>query len=934
MKNKLLAIIAILMMLIGTFAFVFKPAHAVDSYKFLTVDYSPNPMLGGAVPDIAPPVGMHNFTLNSVINCTAEMYVTVSSDTQYKFHHWERYAEESNTTWVGTVGVNEVMVTMSENKTMTAFYTPQYTLTVITPYDVPNIWDSGVWYENVSSRWFDENDTAYAGVMKSNPNDWMTIGTWCRAYLVNFTGDASGKTYYPGYFWTSDLITMDGPKTAIAEWVVKYRLWTDPDSEYDPWGPGSGEYDPGKRGWYDDCTDVDLTAPIFDNENVGNWRWRFDYWLVERYNGTHWVQTIYTTENITVHLGPPTKATVYFQLQYYLTVSDSPSILDTGIESYTGYYDYCTNVTITTPAIVPDPSDPGIRWVFDHWWLASVFDVYNTTVTVHIEHATTVGKTLYAIYTKEYYLEVQDNVGDLSGVSSLSGWFAPGTVVPLSCPNIINIDTTSRYKFVEWVKDPGHFVATTPATTITMNSPRNATAFYKLQYVMHVEADPYALNAKPQLPGWPKDLWRDANKKYWTPIAASLIPDLPYDWYFDHFTVNGAPQTQYMNQIKINMTGPMNVIAHYLGKPAFFIVPQTVIVDAPAACTTFTVNVTAANLVDLYAMDFNVTWNPNYLELVDVDVEVNEIWTLFWIAHQEVDNVNGNFWFVATSLDGAPDNPYGFNGTNKIVALTFHIIYDPCYIAVDYEVHCDIDLIINQLADSNANQINPWNIHGGYYQINAIQPTLYLKPATVTVSQKDVVFTVELWIKDAVKLHDWSAYVFFDSAHMQIISIALDTTFLIGPYEMMYYWKSNLFNATHGIADMWVVQQQPGETLAYGEGRLATLTFRVNQTIFWTISNPLLHSWITIDTQYDSTWISVKCPFYEVIEPPLLLLEHCEYKYLPIPGDVNMDGIVDVLDLILVAQDMGTSTYDLDEDCDVDLIDLVYVAINFGRDEP
>ena len=914
MKMKLVTTLMFLMLLIGTVGVAFNfasPAKAVDTYVWLTIDYAP---AGMPVPDTAPSVGVHNYTIDSVINITAPLEVD-DGDTKYLFDNWTITFD--STVWSTTN--NKHMITMSQNKTATAYYKVQYLFTVITAFDVPNIWD-GSWYENVSSRWFDAGATTYAGVMKNNPNDWISTGTWERAYFINWTGDSSGKTYYPGYFWTSDPITMDGPKTAVAEWVMKYYLWTDPDSEYDPWGPGSNEFDPDKRGWYDDCTDVDLTAPSVDNENVGNWRWRFDYWIVERWNGSAWVTETLMSESITVHLGPQTKATGYFFLQYYLTVADSPSMLDTGLEGYSGYYDYCTDKTLVAPDPVPDPSDPGIRWVFDHWYLAGVLDVYNTTVTVHIEDANCVGKTLYAIYTREYFLEVTDNIGGLSGVSSLSGWFAPGTVVPLTAPDPVSGGSDTQYVFIEWVKDPGNFKG--PASTaITMNGPRTATAYYKTQYWVTWTANPSSLNT--QLPGWPGGGWRDANVKYWWSADSGPLSGYPFDFYFDHWEMNGVPQAQYASSVLINTTGPITGVAVYLGKPAFFITPQMVVKDAPAECTTFTVNVTAANLIDLYAMDFKVTWDPVLLELVDVDVEVDEIWTEKFVAKNEVNNTAGTYWFVATSLDD-----YGFNGTNKIVALTFHIIYDPCYIAVDYYVECDLDLDINQLANHNAQPISPWNIHGGEYRINALQPKIEMRPDLVTASQKDVVFTVEIWIVDAVKLHDWYAEISFNTDHLDIIEVEIDTTFLTGPYEIFQYEKHD----DTGEILIYIKQQQPGETLAYGEGRLATLTFKVHDTIFWTTpTNPILHSWII----FTDLWISVKCPDLYWIPMGLLDIVECEYKYIPIPGDVNMDGVVNVLDLQLVAADYGSSTtYDLNEDLDVDLIDLVLVAINFGRNEP
>jgi hypothetical protein len=912
MKSKPLAIIALLMLLIGVSSAVFTPeyfANATD-YVYLTIDYAP---VGMPVPNTAPPVGVHNYTIGSKINITAPLVVE-DGDVRYLFDNW-------TITWDGgsfSTTNNKHLVTMDKNKTATAYYSVQYLFTVITPFDVPNIWDGG-WYENTSSKWVDAGNTVYAGVMKDNPNDWISIGVYERAYFINWTGDATGKI--DDTYWHSEAITMDAPKTAIAEWEVRYKLWTDPDSEYEPWGPGSDFYDPDKRGWYPDCTDVDLTAPSVTNENPGNWRWRFDRWLVERWNGSAWVSETLTTENITVHLGPGTRATVYFYLQYYLTVADSPGMLDTGLESLSGYYDYCTNVTITAPEIVPDPSDPGIRWVFDHWWLSGVFDVYNTTVTVHIEHDTTVGKTLYAIYTKEFYLEVNDNIGGLSCVSTQSGWFKPSTVVPLSAPCIIPIDSDTRYVFVEWVKDPGHYTDSNCNTTITMNGPRNATAYYKKQFKVK-------LNAAPQPPMedltyLPYEFWHDANTFKWIWAPSGPIPHYPYDWYFDHWEVNGVPQTQYHNSIKINVSEPISAIAHYLGKSAFFMTPQTIIKEVPAECTTFDVNVTAANLVDMYAFDFKVTWDPSLIELVSVDVKVDEVWSSFFIAKNEWNNTEGWYWLVATSLDD-----YGFNGTATIVTLTFHIIYDPCYLSIDYFRETDLKLIVNKLADHEANPLTPWNVHGSYYRINAIQPVLKITPATVTISQKDVTFTVSIEIENAIKLHDWHTIIVYPKAYIQAIDVVIETTFLQGPYTT-FSWVID-----HSVGYIYLdVVQAAGAPLANGNGTLATITFKVIKSIFWTTSNPTLTGPIRFGV--GPTYISVMCPSYKEIFPPVLGTVDALYIYDPIPGDLNMDGVVNVLDLQLVAGDYGSSTtYDLNGDSKVDLIDLVIVAINFGREKP
>ena len=53
-------------------------------------------------------------------------------------------------------------------------------------------------------------------------------------------------------------------------------------------------------------------------------------------------------------------------------------------------------------------------------------------------------------------------------------------------------------------------------------------------------------------------------------------------------------------------------------------------------------------------------------------------------------------------------------------------------------------------------------------------------------------------------------------------------------------------------------------------------------------------------------------------------------------SDVNGDGVVNILDLALVASRFGTSdlTVDLNADSQVDILDLVIVATNYNQQEP
>jgi len=925
MKNALVSVILVALLLAGFIggAINFSAIAQEPEYKYLWIKYSPLEM---PEPATDPPVGEHAFVEGWSGKIYAPEIVNVTEGVRWVFVKWVIYGNESGSVWEKPEGQLWADINMVENQTAVAYYKLQYLFTVVTPFDTAWIFDGSAWhteYDESISMWFD-NGTR--GVKAGLSTGQVDIAYAHRAYFVGWGGDVTGDPDSPiTGSQHSDPVNMTGPKTAIANWVEKYYLYT--DSSYYPWDGGS-PYDPDKEGYYPEGTDVELTAPKYDQVYPGHYRWRFDRWEIEKWNYTSgaW-ELAYTehTENITVHIDAPITATVYFHLQYYLTVKVSPSALESTTEgqeimNQSDYYDYCSDVTLTADEYIYISNRE--RYRFDHWHIPGVIDWYNTTLSIHIGAGW--DKTVYAIYKKQFYLLIKTSPPEVKGMPGViftgEGWYDEGALWTVEAKNTtIYVTDDTRYVFVEWdfTETGGGKTSSNPHSWYADRA-WNATAVYKLQFKGTWTADPEKLNAK--ISGWPGEGWFDAYKKYLWRAPSGPIGDLPYDWVFHYWEINGVPQTEFMNQIYINFTGPVTGIAHYKGLPAFFMTPQTIILDAPAECTTFTVNVTAANLEDLYAFDFEVTWDSSLIELVGVDVKVDEIWTSYFIARNET--TDGKYWLVATSLDD-----YGFNGTHTIVSLTFHVIYDPCYLSENYYRKTPIDLKVNQLANSKGEPMYPWNIHGSYYRINAIQPVLHMVPETITVSQKNVEFTIEIWITNAIKLHDWHTIIVYNNVQLQAIDVEINTEFLQGPY-VTFSWSIDHAN---GYVHIDVVQAD-GAPLANGEGLLATVTFKVIKSIFWTKDNPTLTSLIRFGSP---TYISVKCPDYHEIYPDILAVVNCEYTYLPVPGDVNMDGEVNVLDLQLVAADYGSSTtYDLNKDGKVDLLDLVIVAINFGRTKP
>jgi uncharacterized repeat protein (TIGR02543 family) len=117
--------------------------------------------------------------------------------------------------------------------TTTATYKTQYYLTVTSSHGTTG-----------GEGWYDSGDTAYATVTP------LTVaGSDGTQYVfTGWSGDASGTDL------TSDGITMDGPKTATADWKTQYYLTVKTDPDGTATIPGEGWYDPG--------TDVIITAPF------------------------------------------------------------------------------------------------------------------------------------------------------------------------------------------------------------------------------------------------------------------------------------------------------------------------------------------------------------------------------------------------------------------------------------------------------------------------------------------------------------------------------------------------------------------------------------------------------------------------------------------------------------------------------------------------
>ncbi|MEM2939023.1 MAG: SdrD B-like domain-containing protein [Candidatus Bathyarchaeia archaeon] len=109
--------------------------------------------------------------------------------------------------WVSTSGLSTArsgsIIVPSEGGLVNATYKTQYYLMVISPYDTPS-----------GEGWYDSGDKAYASLATGIVN----LTTGMHAVFTGWSGDASGTDL------VSNPIIMDAPKTAVANWIIQYRV--------------------------------------------------------------------------------------------------------------------------------------------------------------------------------------------------------------------------------------------------------------------------------------------------------------------------------------------------------------------------------------------------------------------------------------------------------------------------------------------------------------------------------------------------------------------------------------------------------------------------------------------------------------------------------------------------------------------------------------
>jgi hypothetical protein len=238
----------------------------------------------------------------------------------------------------------------------------------------------------------------------------------------------------------------------------------------------------------------------------------------------------------------------------------------------------------------------------------------------------------------------------------------------------------------------------------------------------------------------------------------------------------------------------------------------------------------------------------------------------------------------------------------------------------------------------------------GYFSIFSVRPEIRIEcegKTEIVNWVADKTFTVDIVLTDIIRMKGlYLELGWCDCLETNYQNIEV-TDFLPSPYEL---YKMNLNNTMLNVQ----VKTLDEKTAINGTGTILRVTFTARDPWddvppYSLIEGKYLPQNCTCKIWIISGWIDVYCPEYRRMEfynssYGVNVKNHCNYAMTPIPGDLNLDGIVDISDSSAVARWVGYDSedpewtdcrgFDLNSDNRVDLFDAVIVAANFGRTHP
>ncbi|MEM3361440.1 MAG: PKD domain-containing protein [Candidatus Bathyarchaeia archaeon] len=412
------------------------------------------------------------------VTLTAPDTVPVSTGIRYKFSYWD----VDGTPKTG----NSINVLMDANHTATAHYSLEYYLTVTSPFGTVG-----------GEGWYPSGTTAYATLNTGI----VDHGNGTRRVFTNWNGDATGTNYAQ-----SNPITMNGPKTAVANWKTQYAVtFTQTGSAVAPTVTYTADTDPTET--------VPFTVWVLAGSQI-------TYTYQESVLGAPGVRYILTgtTPSSPQTVNGPLTVSGSYQVQYYLTVSTDPL----GITTIPGegWYNPSQNVQLSAPSVS--------GYTFQYWDVDGASQGTGTnpiTVTMNAPHTATAHYT--QIVTVTYTLKIEATSGGTTTPTPGTYTHTAGSIVQVTA------NPSYGYVFDHWELN-GTNVGSSSTYTVTMNNNYILKAFFQ------TAPTPPTVSISPMS----SSIVVGQNVKFTSTVSGGVSP-YTYQWYLNGTPVNGATSSSW-----------------------------------------------------------------------------------------------------------------------------------------------------------------------------------------------------------------------------------------------------------------------------------------------------------------------------------------------------------------------------------------------------
>jgi hypothetical protein len=340
--------------------------------------------------------------------------------------------------------------------------------------------------------------------------------------------------------------------------------------------------------------------------------------------------------------------------------------------------------------------------------------------------------------------------------------------------------------------------------------------------------------------------------------------------------------------------------------------PPTTVTHDPES--SFNVGLQITDSYRLFAFDFNITWDNSLITYNSETHEtyLNAIWGLNNWALVRAEGGAGYLRYAAISLRDE------FNGTGAqtLLTLRFDIVNPTTNSMKQTSLHFDMHVLANKDVGGSVDHV----ANDGTVEIWGKKPILSLNPTKTFFRMANETFDVAVEVSDALSVTGFISEIDYNATMLKFISgTVIYGTGTITPDEV------------NGKIDV-SISGSPSEPTT-----LITITFNMSYFHIWKDEHTIT-GWKNIQT--GTIHIQTATLTYPSGQPSLALPTGINYggdvtcTWSPIQGDVKLDGVVDIFDLVKVANlyDKNDATYNLTgagSDL-IDIFDLVVVASNFG----